>query len=105
MRRALQLLAALGLLSGPAAAHEMRPAFLDLVEDETGRVELTWKMPILPDRRLDLRLALSPECPRVGQGSVQQEGLVRIEQSSLDCGPEGLAGRTISVLGLEATLI
>jgi hydrogenase/urease accessory protein HupE len=98
------LLGALGLWCASAAAHELRPAFLELAEHETGLVELSWRRPVLPDRRLDLRPAVSPECRPVGPGSAEALPQVLLERRSLDCGPEGLAGRTISVQGLEATL-
>ena len=44
-----------------AAAHEVRPAYLELTEVSAGRVEVLWKQPILPSADPDFALRLPLE--------------------------------------------
>ena len=50
------------LLPAVAAAHEVRPAYLELREVEPERYEVTWKQPMVGDRRLRLALKLPEAC-------------------------------------------
>ena len=50
MRRPLLFL--LLLLSGVAHAHEVRPAYFEIVERQEGSYSLTWKQPPLAEARV-----------------------------------------------------
>ncbi|APR82441.1 membrane protein, putative [Minicystis rosea] len=98
IRRALApmgLLLALATLAGPAAAHEFRPAILDIRDLGAGRYELFWSAPSAggdPEAILTETALSFPEgCRREPGGG---------DRFTLDCGPTGLAGRAITIRGL-----
>ena len=47
------------LVAGAASAHEVRPAYLELVESTAGEVEVLWKTPMVGEMRLALWPRLS----------------------------------------------
>jgi len=100
----LLLAASLGLAWARAApAHEMRPGFLELRETGPETYSLLWKKPsggeveilIAPVIPKDCRL-VTPDRQALSPGAV-------IVRGTLTC-PGGLAGKTIAIAGLEATL-
>ncbi len=107
MRKNAVLLALIAFsvaVAGRAYGHPMSPALLELVEIEGGAVRVTWrqsifklpgtedKRPVLPDQCVALRPADVVE----DTGSITATWLV-------DCGEEGLIGRTFAVEGLDDT--
>lgn len=106
-RRALAVLATvLGLVfmaSGPARAHEVRPALVQIQEAGDGAVEVTWKQPVAGD--VGLRIS-----PRLSGGALDRppdrETLTdayRIRTWRLPPG-QALSGQTLSVDGLSMTV-
>ncbi len=101
--RALAAALLLPVFAGAALAHEMRPGFLELRERAPGTYELFWKKPsggeveifIAPVLPKDCRLA-APDQQRLTPGAVVVRGTVRCEG--------GLAGKAISIDGLESTV-
>jgi hypothetical protein len=97
------LLVLLCLAGLPAAAHELRPAYLELHEETTGEFRVLWKTPM----RGDLRLALSPEFSsrmenltlpatrRTGNAAVQTWRLKAVEP---------MRGQSVRITGLESTM-
>jgi len=79
----------------PASAHEVRPAFLELVEEEQAVFLVSWKQPVADGRRLALEPVLPSDCAmleepeaRIVEGAVvsrwqvacaMQEGLIAID--------------------------
>ncbi|MEP6275838.1 MAG: HupE/UreJ family protein, partial [Hyphomonas sp.] len=63
MRVALCLLAVV-LIALCAAAHEVRPAYLEITETEAGQYDVIWKQPVLDGRRLKLEPMFPGECAR-----------------------------------------
>lgn len=55
----LALLTALLALAGNSAAHESRPAYLEIQERDPGRYDLLWRTPVLSGMRLPVALQLS----------------------------------------------
>jgi hypothetical protein len=103
-RRLLATATALALAGVPAAlAHEVRPGFLELRETGLQTYSLLWKRPsggeveiqIAPVIPEGCRLA-TPDRQALSPGAVVVRG-------TLTC-PGGLAGRTIAIAGLEATI-
>jgi hypothetical protein len=94
----------LGLAVGAgAAAHDVRPGYLELEERSAGRFELLWKQPARGVALLDLKPAFSPECTmRTGDRGELTPGAI-LARGTLEC-TGGLAGKTLRVDGLEATL-
>lgn len=111
----------LGVGSGIARAHEVRPAFLQLTEVAEGRFDVLWKQPLLAadavsGQRLPLEPVLPANCRSLGQRIPEIAGGALIERWAIDCGPEGdlasatnesssaLDGQTLGVSGLSRTL-
>jgi hydrogenase/urease accessory protein HupE len=104
VKRAVFLAASLLLLSAmPAGAHEMRPGFLELKETGPESWSFFWKRPsggeveilIAPVIPEGCRLA-TPDRQPLSPGAV-------IVRGTLTCAG-GLAGKTIAIAGLEATV-
>ena len=110
-RRCLPLLL-LATLALPAAlaAHEVRPAYLEVTEVSAGRFEVLWKQPILPDADpgLVLRLPIAPRfpahCRESDRALPDLTASALIERWTLTCGETGLLGAEITVDGLPRTL-
>jgi hypothetical protein len=97
-----RLLFALFLWSGVCAAHEVRPAYLELRETAAGEFTVLWKTPMLDDARLALEPAFSGEAamvsPKVGRrvpGAAIQSWTLRAP---------ALRGQALRIDGLEGTM-
>ena len=91
------------LASGVAAAHEVRPGFLELREQSDGSYSMLWKQP--SGGEVEIRIApLFPEGCRLATRDRQQvtPGAL-ISRGTLVC-EGGLAGKTIAIAGLETTI-
>jgi hydrogenase/urease accessory protein HupE len=86
-------------------AHEIRPALLNIVEQEPGWFEVTWKVPMRGDRVL----ALSPVFPKslipIGPPASHTVPGAHIQYSTYKSEGESLVGETISIDGLSALQI
>jgi hydrogenase/urease accessory protein HupE len=93
------------LLGAPIAfAHELRPAYLQLRQTEADRYDVLWKVPGQgEDLRLSLYVRLPQACANVSAPRGVFAGSAFTEQWSVSCAG-GLAGGTIRVDGLSATL-
>ena len=97
-------------LSAPAAAHEVRPAYLELTEVSAGRFDVLWKQPVLADaepglvRRLPLRPAFPAHCREGGRALPELTAAALLERWTIDCGAEGLGDAPIEIAGLPRTL-
>ena len=104
--------ALLGALLAPAAAaaHEVRPAYLQVTEVSAGRFDVLWKQPILPDadpglvRRLPIAPRFPAHCRESGRDLPDLTASALIERWTLTCGETGLGGAEISIDGLPRTL-
>jgi hypothetical protein len=90
------------LWSGLCAAHEVRPAYLELRETAAGEFSVLWKTPMLDDARLALDPAFSGELaqvsPKVSRrvpGAAIQTWAVRTS---------ALRGQSLRIDGLEGTM-
>jgi len=106
VRRWLALGLAAGLLlagTGAAPAHEVRPGFLDMHETGPGTYSFLWKKPSGGEVEIQIAPVFPKEC-RVATPDRQQPtpGAV-IVRGTVQC-PDGLAGKTIAIAGLEATV-
>jgi len=108
MRRFLALLAALALglfAAGTAAAHEVRPAYLEIRQDAGDHFVVTWKQPALGEMAIRLAPHLSNgwlEAPPT-ESFATPGFLIRTWQVR-DAAPDPLAGRTLSIEGLDRTI-
>jgi len=89
--------------AGAARAHPLAPALLELHEAPGGEVGVRFKRPRASLGTASPEARVSEGCTRIDREASWGEAGSRIETWRLDCGPTGLAGRTIEVTGLEAS--
>ncbi len=101
-------LLALALLSGfgaPAFAHEIRPALLEITETQPGWFEVTWKVPMLGDKILQLEPVFPPLLEQVGPPSDRLIPGALVQHRSLRSDGGSLIGETITIAGLSTLQI
>lgn len=86
-----------------AAAHELRPGYLELRETETDRYRALWKQPARGDLRLAIDPVFPPSCRTEGERVRQPVPGAFLDRMTIVC-EGGLGGKTLAVAGLEATL-
>lgn len=92
----------------PAAAHEVRPGYIEVNETAVDRFDIIWKQPVRdlgPGEvaGLGLRPVFPENCARVDDSRMQRRPGVLIERFSLIC-TGGLIGEQIGVEGLRRTI-
>jgi len=87
-----------------ALAHEARPAYLELSEQNPAQFEVLWRRPMRGDRVLAMRPVLPTHCTVVGKRAHYEQSDALVERWTVDCGEGGLAGQSIRIDGLQATL-
>ncbi|MDH5352167.1 MAG: HupE/UreJ family protein, partial [Betaproteobacteria bacterium] len=92
----------LALASAVAAAHEVRPAFLELRETGPGTYSFLWKKPSGGEIELAIAPVIPSECRLATPGQQLTPGAL-IVRGTLAC-PDGLAGTTIVIDGLATTV-
>lgn len=102
MRGLLLALVAMFSLTLPLAAHESRPAFLDVRELSVGRYEVVWKRPMRGDYVIGFTVGWPDGCAPTVTNENQVPG-ANITRILLDCGEAGLIGRTIAINRLPET--
>ena len=100
LRLCLALVIAIGLLV-PAFAHEVRPAYLAIEETEPGLHRVTWKQPLLGDRRLPLEPVLPEHCEVLNDGLPEHTGAALIMRWDVRC---DFSHGVIYIQGLSRTL-
>ncbi|MGB0478354.1 MAG: HupE/UreJ family protein, partial [Parvibaculales bacterium] len=106
MARRVILLGA--LLLAPAAAHEVRPGYIEINETERDRFEVIWKQPVRSAgvgavAGLGLRPVFPENCRRMGDSVMRRQPGALLEKFSLHC-DGGLFGQSIGVEGLQRTI-
>ena len=86
-----------------AHAHEVRPAYLEIIEQQDGIYSLTWKQPALAEARIAIDPQLPTACATLGERHVEVADGALVARWQVQC-PGGLAGQTIRIAGLERTL-
>jgi len=103
MRSLFFVIALLGLYPAlPANADEIRPALLDIKEQNTGLFAVTWKVPTRGGRTLAMTPRLPESLELVGSPTVQDVPGARIEHSTFKNNDESLTGQSIVIDGLAA---
>lgn len=104
MRWVLLFFILLAPVLGKICAHEVRPAYLQLRQTTIDGYEVFWKVPALGDiMRLSLYVQLPAACSNISQPRGFFSAGAYTEQWIVKC-PGGLAGSTIRIAGLTATL-
>jgi hydrogenase/urease accessory protein HupE len=94
------VLTGMGLM--PASADEIRPALLDIKEQNTGLFAVTWKVPTRGNKALAITPQLPDSLEPVGSPSVQAVPGAQIEHATYRNNAESLTGQTIIIDGLQA---
>jgi hypothetical protein len=102
VRLALGLAILLGAVA-PAAAHEVRPAFLQIREIEPSTYDVLWKTPAQGDMRLALNVILPPECQNNGPPRTTGVAAAVVQRWRTACAG-GLPGKRIGIENLETSL-
>jgi len=86
-----------------AAAHEVRPAYLQIDQAGPDRYTVIWRTPLLSGAPLPVVLTLPPGARTVSGPGTQEMPGSTIERSIVEI-PGGLAGQRIDFVGLQATI-
>lgn len=105
MKRVLFLIVTLAIFRSPSApAHEMRPAYLELRQNDATGYELLWKVPGRgQDMRLGLYVQLPAACTDKAPPRASMINNSYVERRTIAC-TGGLTGQTIRIQGLSATM-
>jgi hydrogenase/urease accessory protein HupE len=87
-----------------AQAHESRPAYLEINETAPGRYEVVWRTPLNAGMRLPVVLQLPDGTRNITEPSVREFSGMLLERRLVDAGTNGLAGKRIEFVGLQATI-
>lgn len=87
--------------SGPAEAHPLDPALLELSEGAAGDLEVVWRVPAARPRDAPLEPILPP-CAPTAPPTVQQDAHRIGWRVTLDCADVTLDGQRVGVDGLDA---
>jgi len=93
----------LGLYTAmPANADEIRPALLDIKEQNTGLFAVTWKVPTRGNRALAITPQLPASLELLGTPTLQDMPGTLIKQATYKNNAASLTGQTIVIDGLSA---
>lgn len=99
----LAVMAAVAFISS-AAAHEIRPAYLQVDEVSTNRYKIVWRTPMLSGMRLPVSIRFSDGIRNVTEPAERHlpDSLVETRMVETDVG--GLDGKRVEFVGLQATI-
>jgi len=97
------LLALLAVPAAPAFAHEVRPAYLELHESQSGELDVLWKTPMIGQMRLALAPVLSGTAEELTPMATQLTGNAAVQTWRLRL-LAPLRGRLLHVDGLTSTM-
>lgn len=104
LARALAVIAtALTILAMPVAAHEIRPAFLQIREIEPATYDVLWKTPAQGDLRLALNVEWPRQCRTLGVPRTTLVAGAVIEHRRATC-EGGISGQRIGFENLQTSL-
>lgn len=102
MRWLLSVLGAVFCLLQPLAAHESRPAYLDIREFSAGQFEVIWKRPMRGEYVIGFAVDWPDGCTPTNASESQVPG-ASVTRMLLDCGAAGLIGQQLSIDRLPET--
>ena len=97
------VLVALCFAANAALAHEVRPGYLELTEADDGTYAVLWKKPVGGEVRIDIAPVFPAECRFATPDRQQITPGAVIVRGRLAC-PDGLAGKSIRIAGIEETI-
>jgi len=93
---------ALALVMSAAAAHEVRPAYLEVREEAAGIFDVLWKTPMLGAARLALEPEFSGEVTRTSPVITRRPPGAAVQTWTIRA--PHLRGQTVTIAGLEDTM-
>ncbi len=90
------------LCAAPAFAHRLSPAFFGLTETAPNAFDVQWKVSISGGLAAVLEPRVPEGCSLTGSVRTYVVDDVRLQHGALSC-PDGLAGKTFTISGLEQT--
>jgi len=90
------------LCAVPALAHRLSPAFFGLTETAPNAFDVQWKVSISGGLAAVLEPRVPEGCSLTGNVRTYVVDDVRLQHGELSC-PDGLAGKTLTINGLEQT--
>lgn len=96
--------AAASLFLGPAVAHEVRPAYLEIRETGPEQYGILWKTPARGNATIRLAVALPETCAETAPPVSINDGAANTVRWSVRC-TGGLAGKEVRIAGLERTMV
>lgn len=87
-----------------AAAHEIRPAYLQIDQTGPNRYSVMWRTPLLSGMRLPVALRFSDEVKNVAKPAVRELPDSLVERRVIETTDGVLAGKRIAFVGLQATI-
>lgn len=106
-RRVFSVAIALAVLTAfpfRAFAHESRPAYLEIEEVTPHHYRVLWRTPTAAGMPLPVMLKLPENIRNITEPASQQLSDSRIERQMIDAGADGLTGKRIEFVGLQATI-
>ena len=100
----ISLLVLFSVLTPSSYAHNIQPAYLELVEGEKNRFEVTWKLPKYQGKPLDISPSLPSELEQVSPRNVMDTSLALVERWAVRSPEGGLGGLSLGIEGLETTM-
>jgi len=101
----LILLLLVATISMPTSSHEVRPGYLELTEETAGQFAVLWKIPARGNTILNLDVVLPKSCQQMSPKFIEDVPGARLQSWQVDCNPEGLNGKTVTIAGLQTTLV
>lgn len=92
-----------GLFSSEVKADDAQPGYLELKETTSNRYTVTWKVPYVRGRALELSLKFPEEVSNLTEPVVRELSNARVERRIIQAGANGLIDKRIDILGLERT--
>jgi hydrogenase/urease accessory protein HupE len=102
--RSLFLLLTLLLPLAAVQAHESRPAYLEINQTAPDRYNVLWRTPVNSGMRLPIVLKFPDEVRNVTEPRVQELNDSLVERRLIGVS-NGLVGKRVEILGLQATII
>lgn len=100
--RTLLVLASLLVQIVPVAAHELRPGYLEIRQENVERYSIRFKVPALGDMRLGLHVRLPADCLNLEPPRSERASGGIIDHLHVSCSG-GIDGREIAIDGLATT--
>lgn len=88
---------------GEIEAHEVRPAYLRILQTGADSFDLLWRVPARSESILNLQVALPEHCREAGDVRSWLQLAIRIRRWTVEC-PGGLSGHEIRIDGLVGSL-